>query len=528
MAINERDIVKHQTDSLNLSRLEKVESVIDGYFSNLEKQYLSDSLNISKDLKSFQEYLQKEPLIKNGIIFDVSGKRLFPKSGDTLSKKERVFIEKASMFREERLASAKNGKVHAPRQISKISSFEQRVYKSDENNVVDKFGWYTWYAGAEQNHIFWWHYEGKIFGVEIFHARLVSDIITLLPDASGRGGLLQKELKRRREPKPNSSLIKLKDNNDDLIYQWGVYLPVDDEKYSSVLTLRKPLGGWKLEYYSEDVDFNPLFNTFNIITTLIVVGGILGGLAYYLYREHRREIILGRQRVNFVSQVSHELKTPLTNIRMYAELLGEKIGDNLMDNDIDTVMQEQKYVEIISSESQRLSRLIANILNFSKSAKSGLKIHKREGEIDTVIQTVLSKFQASFEAKEFAFDLQLDAKKEVMFDHDALEQILNNLFSNVEKYAADGKYLQVKSDQGHGITTITILDNGVGIILSEQQNIFKPFYRISSKLTDGVSGTGIGLGIARELAILHGGDLQLVPTESGSLFRLDIETPDKA
>ena len=109
-----------------------------------------------------------------------------------------------------------------------------------------------------------------------------------------------------------------------------------------------------------------------------------------------------------------------------------------------------------------------------------------------------------------------------------MEQILNNLFSNVEKYASEGKYLQVKSDQGHGITTIVVMDKGIGISLSEQQNIFKPFYRISSKLTDGVSGTGIGLGIARELVILHGGDLQLVPTESGAMFRLEIETPEVA
>lgn len=544
MSGNERDVLKHQADALNISHLEKIDSVIKGYFDSLEKKFLADSLSISTSTDKFSQYLKNEPLIKNGIIFEEGGevgkggKRIFPVNGGILSEKERAFIEKTKMFIEDRKETQINysigqrktqsyskGGFYKSISSSQVSSKQQRQLTPNNNkdSLVEKYGWYTWFSGAEQNHIFWWKSNGKTYGVEVFHARIISDIISLLPTSSGSLSFQEK-----RHQSESNSLIKLIDNNGELIYQWGTYIPNKNEKYSAAIMLSKPLGSWRLECYAEEKNLNPIFNLFNVLSTLVIITAVLGGLALYLYREHRREITLGRQRVNFVSQVSHELKTPLTNIRMYAELLEERIDDDISDDEADKNTPEHRYIDIISSESQRLSRLIANILNFSKSAKSGLKIHKREGEIDTVIQAVLSKFQASLEAKEFVFDLQLNAKNEVLFDHDALEQILNNLFSNVEKYASEGKYLQVKSDQGHGITTIVVMDKGVGISLSEQQNIFKPFYRISSKLTDGVSGTGIGLGIAKELAALHGGNLKLVPSESGAMFRLEIETPEVA
>jgi signal transduction histidine kinase len=119
------------------------------------------------------------------------------------------------------------------------------------------------------------------------------------------------------------------------------------------------------------------------------------------------------------------------------------------------------------------------------------------------------------------------APRVVMLDAQALEQILNNLLSNAEKYAASGGAIYIETTQAHGVSTIDVRDLGPGIPASERERVFEPFYRISSKLTDGVAGTGIGLDIARQLARQHGGDvtLQAAAVEGGGArFRVTLRT----
>jgi signal transduction histidine kinase len=122
-------------------------------------------------------------------------------------------------------------------------------------------------------------------------------------------------------------------------------------------------------------------------------------------------------------------------------------------------------------------------------------------------------------------DFTASAGGKVRFDADALGQILGNLFSNVEKYAGAGGVLSVTSRQAGETTTIVIADNGPGIPESQQENVFAPFTRLRNELTEGVTGTGIGLSIARDLARLHGGDLRLLPGSPGAAFELTMKTP---
>jgi signal transduction histidine kinase len=121
--------------------------------------------------------------------------------------------------------------------------------------------------------------------------------------------------------------------------------------------------------------------------------------------------------------------------------------------------------------------------------------------------------------------VQLNAPEKVNIDADALEQIMNNLLSNAEKYAASGKRLEVYSRQTETTTSILVKDRGPGISAKEAARVFVPFYRVSSKLTDGATGTGIGLSIAKQLAQLHGGDLLLKDSGPGACFEIRIETP---
>jgi signal transduction histidine kinase len=113
----------------------------------------------------------------------------------------------------------------------------------------------------------------------------------------------------------------------------------------------------------------------------------------------------------------------------------------------------------------------------------------------------------------------------VEFDRDAVEQILGNLFSNVEKYAASGGRMEVTSTQQGTTTSIVVSDRGPGIPKGQEERIFAPFHRLSNKLSDGVAGTGIGLSIARDLARKHGGDLRVVPSAAGASFLLELQTP---
>ena len=240
------------------------------------------------------------------------------------------------------------------------------------------------------------------------------------------------------------------------------------------------------------------------------------GLALWFWREHNRSIRLAEQRVSFVNQVSHELKTPLTNIRMYAELLEDALWD--LDD------KSKRYLGVLTEESQRLSRMITNILSFASDGRSQLAVRPIDAVPDDVIRTALSELQPSLREAGIQEHFTGRATSVVKVDADALTQILFNLLSNVEKYAAQGGLVHVESQQVDGILTITVSDAGPGIPARESDAIFEPFRRLSDAHEDGVSGTGIGLSIARTLARLHGGDLRLGDSEKGSRFIISLRT----
>ena len=234
---------------------------------------------------------------------------------------------------------------------------------------------------------------------------------------------------------------------------------------------------------------------------------MLGVLALVLHRESARRMEEAATRVSFVNRVSHELKTPLTNIRMYAEMLEEQLGDD---------PGQRNYLGIIISESQRLGRLIGNVLNFSRMPP----LHIREVDIDALVRQTLDHFLPGFRTRGLEVHADLQAGATLETDADMLEQILNNLLSNVEKYAADGGAVDVATRVADGQLVISVRDHGAGIPAAERKKIFDAFYRIGNSLTEGVSGTGIGLTIARQQAQRLGGDLRVSDASPGACFTL--------
>jgi len=190
---------------------------------------------------------------------------------------------------------------------------------------------------------------------------------------------------------------------------------------------------------------------------------------------------------------------------------------------VDEAEQPKRYLQVITDESQRLTRMISNVLNFSHEPR----VHKREIDADDIIRQSLEHFRPSFDAKKVELNTDLNMDKPINTDPDLLEQILNNLFSNVEKYATDGKRLDISSKSAKDAYIVRIRDYGSGISKTERKHIFKPFYRIDDKITEGVSGTGIGLTIARQQAEHLGGLLQYIDVDQGACFelKLPLENP---
>ena len=361
---------------------------------------------------------------------------------------------------------------------------------------VNKQGWYMWHWGNDSNLIFW--QEGKdnsIVGVEMEPIRVKADLISRLPDTV---------------PDENTDFrLRLIDTAGHVVYQWGNYEILESQNSPQQRrALSYPLSSWSLEYYGESFTQSG-FSRYSLLLSLFGFGLLLSALAWFLYREQTREMRLAEKRVQFVSQVSHELKTPLTNIRMYAEMLESQVED---------AEQPKRYLQVITDESKRLTRLISNVLNFSHAPR----IHKREIDADAVIRQSIEHFTPSFEAKKLELNINLAVGETLHTDPDILEQILNNLLSNVEKYASNGKRLDISSEIKNNQFVVRIRDYGSGISRAERKHIFKPFYRIDDKITEGVSGTGIGLTIVLQQAEHLGGSLEYIDVNEGACFELKL------
>ncbi|MBI4863034.1 MAG: HAMP domain-containing histidine kinase [Candidatus Riflebacteria bacterium] len=367
-------------------------------------------------------------------------------------------------------------------------------------------GWFVGYYGRGLLLLFWRRMAGgQIVGAELEPVRFLSDLIAELPgtgpDAASR----------------SVGRIVLTDLKGASLYQWGVYDPPSTESPQATLALSPPLDLFRLECYrSPDQRLDLGQGTlFGLASGLLSLGLVLVLAATYLYREYSRDLAEAAQRVSFVNQVSHELKTPLTNIRMYAELLADELAEE----------SQRRHIAVVVSESQRLSRLIANILTFARKTRNKLALKPGPGRVDDAVRAVLEQFAPAFSSKRIEVDLRADAPALVQVDVDAIGQIVGNLLSNVEKYAAAGGRVEISTVQKDGRTEIVVSDRGPGIPPGQEERIFAPFYRLDSSLTEGVAGTGIGLSIARDLARLHGGDLVTTPGSPGATFRLTVATP---
>ncbi len=498
--------------------------------SSSQSEKPSENNNYAHKIRQFLKY---SPYILNIYIFDKTQKTIYPSLAQKLSSQEQEFVSKIqvisrnqSLFKiqqeleavhkQKNLTQAdtqtENNRIQA---VSKKLSLFNRSSQFETKTATLEHGWIAWYLERNLHHLFWFKdKQERIYLLYLDRIRILSELIALLPESA----LPTDNNKAHRDIS-----IRLTDSNNELVYEWGAYQTNDNKSISMMLSY--PLSSWKLNWYAKALSDNSYKQKWSLLIIAILASLLLMILMFIIYRDYNREIKQAQQRVNFVSQVSHELKTPLTNIRMYAELLEAK-----MDSEAETEQSKSKhFLDVIINESQRLSRLIENVLSFAKVQKATLKINRTKGIIDECIDNVLLSFSPILAQKNLSVQFNRNAGNTVLFDSQLLEQILNNLLSNIEKYAAQGKQIDINTiqNQNQNQTKIEIRDYGPGIADNEQKKIFNPFYRSSSKLTEGVSGTGIGLTISQQLAILHGGSLSYKSVPEGACFVMQLDTPSE-
>jgi signal transduction histidine kinase len=236
----------------------------------------------------------------------------------------------------------------------------------------------------------------------------------------------------------------------------------------------------------------------------------------------RRQLRQARQKTDFVSNVSHELKTPLTSIRMFSELLAEgRVADPT---------KQRTYLNVIATEAARLTRLINNVLDFARIERGEKKYQRQREDLAAIVRDVIATCGPQLEAA--GFKLQCvwpDHPVFVLADRDALAQVIVNLLSNAEKYSGTTREIDLEVQSGltpgteDKIGEVRVLDRGLGVPPGAEDKIFEQFYRAHDSLSSGIPGTGLGLTLARQVARAHGGDvLYSRRAGGGSCFTLKL------
>lgn len=221
-----------------------------------------------------------------------------------------------------------------------------------------------------------------------------------------------------------------------------------------------------------------------------------------IYKSARTVVDLSERRSQFVSSVTHELKTPLTNIQMYIEMLEQGIAA--------TPEREQEYFQILGSESARLSRLINNVLELSKLEKKQRHFDLRNGRLDDVLTEVRTVMAHKLEQEGFALDIARKNLPEFPYDREVLVQVLINLIENSIKFGASHpeKRITVSAQAQDGWACVAVSDTGPGIPRSALKKVFDDFYRVDNKLTRATGGTGIGLALVKKFIVAMGGRVE--------------------
>ncbi len=366
---------------------------------------------------------------------------------------------------------------------------------SKDAAAPDRRGWVTATVDGRLRLLGWLQPggAGEVRGVELELAALIARLAGALPADIERG-----------------DGYALRDELGRTLHQAGT-IPAGAEPMLRVPLAATLLPGWEVAAYFtpgyRDSAGGLGFFGLGVLLIAIFVAAILAGGSLLLWQARRSEEE-AVQKTSFVANVSHEFKTPLTTIRLYAELLEQgRVRDAAQGGD---------YLRTIGRETQRLARLVNNALDFSRLEQGKKKFAPERLDLAADLARLLDTHAPRIAEAGLTLTRDLPSTLPVTTDRDALEQIVLNLIDNACKYASAGGELTVSATvkDDHGVV-VRVSDRGPGVPTEHRERIFEKFHRVDDTLTAEKTGAGLGLSIARQLARGLGGDLRCEARKGG-------------
>ena len=460
-----------------------------------KKQKFPSTLGRVEDLKLDSQYQDKSSSKTN---------TLSSKSADLLDKrgprKERSALPEQNIRKDDYEAEApKPGDIGISIFESEIDAFEFSLLDSGDAVIYRK----VWRDGQR-------YIQGALIQPKVFFGSVVKTVFvaTALSQASDLAVAYQGNvLSAYGGQLSRSYLSSAEDMRGALLYQ---------------TQLSAPLGGVELIFSIQRLPAGPGGIVVGwVAATLLIV--LFGGF-YLMYRLGLGQITLARQQQDFVSAVSHELKTPLTSIRMYGEMLREGWASE---------DKKQGYYDYIHDESERLSRLIANVLQLARMTRNDLKIELKPIGIAELMDGLNSKLASQIKRAGFTLDITCGdaaAQSSILVDADYFIQIMINLVDNAIKFSINAEKHTVTVHCAllrDNTIQIGVRDYGPGVAKDQMKKIFKLFYRSENELTRETVGTGIGLALVHQLAHSMRGKVDVINQNPGAEFRLSFPVLDK-
>ena len=254
----------------------------------------------------------------------------------------------------------------------------------------------------------------------------------------------------------------------------------------------------------------------------ILVVVVMGILTFITVRRVRREMTIARLKSDLAATVSHELKTPLSSMRVLVETLldSEKLDEP----------RTREYLRLIAQENERLGRLIQNFLTFSRMERRKHTFQFSPLRPRQIVDAAIKSSRGRFDAPGCRLDVRIeDNLPRVMGDADALGTALNNLLENAHKYSEVNKHIVLRAWRENGSVIFSVADNGIGIAARERKRIFQPFHQVDQQLSRKNSGCGLGLSIVRFIATAHHGRVSVESQPGcGSTFAISLPVASDA
>ncbi|MCK5691440.1 MAG: GHKL domain-containing protein [Bacteroidales bacterium] len=250
---------------------------------------------------------------------------------------------------------------------------------------------------------------------------------------------------------------------------------------------------------------------YGIALTLLLGGMVLGILL--ILRDISREEHLAQLRADFISNVTHELKTPLTSIQLFTE--------SILLNRIKSVAHKKEYLQIILKETGNLKRMVNNILDFSRMEKGKREYHFETVNVTLLLNNAINDLDYWLEEKNFTLVKEIEDDVTAMVDQGALTQAIINLLNNAIKFSRNRKEIIVRLEKDQEMVLIQVEDKGIGIPDDQIDLIFQPFHRVGQKNSEDISGTGLGLSVVKEIVDAHQGKIRVESqVNEGSTFTI--------